>query len=158
MSISFNDHVAQALTGGNIAEVKGRLYDCLSQADLKRLHETLGALFASIAHTNYTRNRISVYEGYYASAVYAFFAGLGLDLTAEDVTSTGRMDLSVGTDKNIYLFEFKVDGGGGALPQIKDRQYHLKYRDRGKDIYLVGIDFDSAQRNIAGFEWEQVRS
>ena len=40
--------------------------------------------------------------------------------------------------------------------QIKEKSYHLKYQNEGKDIYLIGIDFDSGERNVAGFEWEKV--
>jgi hypothetical protein len=28
--------------------------------------------------------------------------------------------------------------------------------DRGKKIYLVGINFDEEQRNIAHFEWDEL--
>jgi hypothetical protein len=43
-----------------------------------------------------------------------------------------------------------------ALEQIKQKKYHLKYLDSGKDIYLIGIHFDPAKRNISSFEWEKV--
>ena len=50
------------------------------------------------------------YEGFYASVVYAYFAGAGFDrVIAEDVTSDGRIDLSVFIDEKVYIFEFKVD-------------------------------------------------
>jgi hypothetical protein len=155
VTISFNDQIALALTDTNIATTKGQLYQSLESADLNRLHQALVAMFASIPHNNYTRNTISMYEGYYASVVYAFLASLGLDLKVEDPTSTGRIDMTLPFGTNIYIIEFKVDGKGDALAQIKEKQYHLKYQDQGKDIYLIGIDFDSAKRNISSFEWEK---
>jgi hypothetical protein len=113
-------------------------------------------MFASIPHNNYTRNTISTYEGYYASVVYAFLASLGLDLKVEDPTSTGRIDMTLQFGANIYVLEFKVDSNVNALEQIKQKDYHLKYQDQGKDIYLIGIHFDSEKRNISSFEWEKV--
>ncbi|MDD2558577.1 MAG: ATP-binding protein [Desulfuromonadaceae bacterium] len=156
VSISFNDHVASALTHSNIAVAKGQIYVSLNNGDVEQLGRTLRALFSSISHANYTKNKISSYEGYYASVVYAYFASLGLDLSAEDATSRGRIDLSIRLERIIYIIEFKVDGQKDALTQIKERQYHHKYLEQGKDIYLIGIDFDSKERNIANFEWEKV--
>jgi hypothetical protein len=127
----------------------------LKQGDLQQFENTLTGVFASIPYTNYVNNTIGSYEGYYASVVYAYLASLGLDLTAEDVTSKGRIDLTVKLGNRIYIIEFKVDGEGRALEQIKARGYHHKFQGTGKDIYLIGIDFDSEQRNIAGFEWEK---
>lgn len=69
-----------------------------------------------------------------------------LDITAEDVTNKGRIDLTVKMDKCISIIEFKVDGENKALTQLKSRQYHEKYLNAGKMIYLLGIDFDS-QKN-----------
>jgi hypothetical protein len=156
VTISFNDQIAQTLTNTNVAENKGQLFQSLENADLDRLHQVLEAMFASIPHNNYTKNTISHFEGYYASVVYAFFASLGLELRVEDPTNTGRIDMTVKIGKHIYILEFKVDDSANALEQIKQKEYHLKYQDQGKDIYLIGIHFDSDKRNISSFEWEKV--
>ncbi len=42
--------------------------------------------------------------------------------------------------------------------QIKERNYASKYMNEGKDIYLVGINFDEEERNIGGFEWERAEN
>lgn len=156
VAISFNDQIAVALTDTNIAVNKGRLLQTLENADLDNLRQVLVSMFASIPHNNYTKNTISHFEGYYASVIYAFFASIGLDLTAEDATSTGRIDLSVRMDNAVYILEFKVDSSDNALAQIRQKEYHLKFMDQGKDIYLIGIHFDSEKRNISSFEWEKV--
>ena len=155
VSISFNDQIALALTNSNTAENKGLLYQALKNAEMDKLHQALVAMFASIPYNNYTKNILSTYEGYYASIVYAYIASLGFELIPEDVTSTGRIDLTLKTATTIYILEFKVDDKDNALEQIKTKAYHLKYLDQGKDIYLIGIHFDSAKRNISSFEWEK---
>jgi hypothetical protein len=156
VTISFNDQIALALTDTNIATAKGQLFQSLEDAELDKLHQALMAMFASIPHNNYTRNTISTYEGYYASVVYAFLASLGLDLKVEDPTSTGRIDMTLQFGANIYVLEFKVDSSDNALEQIKQKDYHLKFTGQDKDIYLIGIHFDSEKRNISSFEWEKV--
>ncbi|MEA3466455.1 MAG: ATP-binding protein [Thermodesulfobacteriota bacterium] len=154
VAISFNDQIAQAMTNTNVAENKGQLFQSLEEADLDNLHQVLVAMFASIPNNNYTKNTISAYEGYYASLMYAYLASLGLELCVEDPTSTGRIDMTVKIGKQIYILEFKVDDSANALEQIKRKEYHLKYQGQGKDIYLIGIHFNSAKRNISSFEWE----
>jgi hypothetical protein len=155
--ISFHDVVARALTHkSDILVEKKSLLKSLREADIEQFRTTLCSVFASIPYNNYTKNQISTFEGYYASIAYVYLASLGLDLRVEDPTSTGRIDMTIKTGDIIYVVEFKVDGNGDALAQIKQKQYHLKYTDQGKDIYLIGIDFDSGERNVAGFEWEKV--
>ena len=157
VTISFNDHIAASLTSNsNITVTKGRLYDCLERADLDGFEQTIKSLFAAIPYNNYVNNTISNFEGYYASVIYAYLASLGLDITAEDVTSMGRIDLTIRLNDVIYILEFKVDGSGDALKQIKERNYQQKYLADGKRITLIGIDFDSTSRNVTGFAWEAV--
>ncbi|MDT8442346.1 MAG: AAA family ATPase, partial [Desulfuromonadales bacterium] len=155
---SFNDHVLGYLTGqtSERAMFQSRIFEVLTAGDLAAFEQTLHALFASIPYTNYVNNTIASYEGYYASVVYAYLASLGLDLTVEDATSKGRIDLTVRMPERIYVIEFKVDGDGKALEQIKARDYHQKYVDSGKAIVLLGIDFDSAAKNVSRFEWEEL--
>jgi hypothetical protein len=56
----------------------------------------------------------------------------------------------------IYIIEFKVDTKEGALQQIKEKKYYEKYLSYNKDIYIVGINFDTEQKNIDIFEWEKI--
>ncbi len=155
--LSLHDVLIQYLTDeSQFVITKNNLYFALKNADMADVEKTLTTLFASIPYNNYVNNTISSYEGYFASVIYAYLASLGLDIIAEDVTCHGRIDLTITLGENIYILEFKVDGKGAALQQIKDKNYQQKYLDRGKNIYLIGIDFDSKVKNIAKFAWEQV--
>jgi hypothetical protein len=137
-------------------EIRNSLIDILEVADLNNLEQVLKSLFASIAYNNFTNNYIENYEGFYASVIYAYFAGAGFDkIKAEDVTNGGRIDLSVFIDDKVYIFEFKVNQTG-ALAQIKAKKYHERYLADYNEIYIVGVEFDSEQRNVVGYEWEQI--
>lgn len=127
----------------------------LLRSDFDALHHELKSLFAAIPHQNYVNTHLANYEGYYASVVYTFFSSLGFDLVAEDNTQTGRIDLAIRTPQSIVLLEFKVNQPAeAALHQIHSRRYYQKYLAEGKDIYLVGIQFSSTERNIRQFVWE----
>jgi len=155
---SFNDFVLNYLTDqtSDKGTFQTNIYTALDSGDIKALKKTFTALFATISYNNYVNNTISSYEGYFASVIYAYLASLGLDITAEDVSNKGRIDLTIKLGHYIYILEFKVDGRGSALQQIKDKNYQQKYLTEGKDIYLIGIDFSSEEKNISGFEWELV--
>ena len=131
-----------------------RLYRLLEADDLDGLRELFHAFYASIPHEWYTNNDIANYEGYYASVFYSYFAGLGLDVTVEDSTSLGRLDMALRFEGRVYLFEFKVveqAGEGSAMAQLEARRYADKYRANGP-VRLVGVEFSSESRNIVSFE------
>jgi hypothetical protein len=100
------------------------------------------------------------YEGFYASVFYSYFAALGLDMTAEDMTSNGRIDLTIKMETVIYIMEFKIvntaNSKGQALQQIKERNYADKYLATHKNIFLIGIEFNQVTRNIDNYQWQQV--
>ncbi len=154
---SLNNSFFKAMTGDGQESVrtKPKLLKALLVADLETFKTTIISLFASIPYNNYTKNKIENYEGYYASVIYAYLASLGIDMTAEDTTSKGRIDLTLRLPNTIYILEFKVDGEGRALKQIKDKEYAKKYKNEGKEIWLVGVEFDSLSRGVSAVEWER---
>ena len=136
---------------------KTRLGDILIAHDIPALRDLVTAFFSSIPHDWYRNNPIAQYEGYYASVFYAYFASLGLDLTLEDSSNQGRLDMALKFQGHIYLFEFKVvelTPEGRALQQIKDRGYADKYRALGQPIHLIGVEFSKESRAVVGFEVE----
>lgn len=135
---------------------KSRVHKILLDENLDAFIDTLKSLFSSITYNNHFKNRISEYEGYYSSIVYTFLSSLGYDTVGEDVTSRGRIDLTLKTKGAIYIFEFKVDSPEKSLNQIYNKRYYEKYLTSGKNIYIIGINFDSIQRNIKDYKWEQI--
>ena len=132
-----------------------RLYRLLEANDFAGMKELFHAFYASIPYEWYTNNDIARFEGYYASVFYSYFAGLGLDITVEDSTSHGRLDMAVVFNENVYLFELKVvemAPEGAAMAQLKDRRYADKYRHLGYPIHLVAVEFSRDARNLAAFE------
>jgi hypothetical protein len=156
--MSFNNYILSYFVSQHSQKnrVKNGLIDMMEVANLDELEQVIKSLFASIAYNNFTNNYIENYEGFYASVFYAYFAGAGFDkIKAEDATNKGRIDLSVFIDDKVYIFEFKVDQKG-ALEQIKTKNYHQRYLADFSEIYLVGVEFDSEQRNVVGYAWKRV--
>ena len=138
------------------------LRQMLAANDFAGIEAFFRALFAGIPYQWHVNNNIQQFEGYYASVVYSCFAAHGLDLVPEDSGSTGRADMTIRGNDAIYLFEFKLseggpkNGRGRALTQIERQGYADKYRQPGKPVHLIGMEFSKPQRNISAFEVEQM--
>jgi len=127
----------------------------LYEQKFDRVEELVYALFAAIPYDNHTGNTLSNFEGYYASVIYAYICALGLPVVAEDHSNTGRADMTIFFPNSIVILEFKVDmPDEAAIEQIKAKNYCGKYTADGRQIYMVGISFDSNKRNIVDFAWE----
>ena len=156
---ALQNNLFQHQTGSDIARFHSAMYRALCDARLDIVESELQRLFASIAGDNYRRNDIARFEGYYASVVYSFFAGMGLTVIAEDVANLGRIDLTIQLADHTYIVEFKVvkrkSKANSALQQIIQQDYAAKYSGK---VYQIGIEFSETKRNIVAFAWQQAPS
>jgi len=143
----------------------------LRDNNLENFKNAFVSIFASIPYNNFTHNSIQNYEGFYASVIYVYLQSLGLDIVGEDVTNKARIDLTIKMAHAIYILEFKVidnrklkieNEKNSALQQIKEKNYAQKYlhytlAPTNYSLYLIGIEFDTEQKNISNFEWESVK-
>ena len=154
---SLNEHLLRHLVQDSDRQTANsiRLARLLEAHDCAGMKELFHAFFASIPYQWYTNNHIADYEGFYASVFYSYFAALGYDITVEESSSHGRLDMAVRAAGHVYLFEFKVAemaSPGSALAQLQQRRYADKYRAAGDPIHLIGVEFSRASRNITAFE------
>ncbi len=135
------------------------IYDSLINADMPAFEKTVKRLFAGIPYTNFTKNDIIDYEGYYASVLYAFFAAINCEVIPEDISCRCRADMTIKLGKNIFVMEIKVGKDGEskvneALQQIQEMDYAAKYiglPDTG--VYELGLIFDPVKRSMVEFDW-----
>lgn len=159
VEISLNDALlpAYGLEARHALKNRKHLLTALHNNDFDAMRTHLEALFDSLTHDAYRKTPIAQYEGYYASVFYSHWAAMGVDIRLEDACNQGKIDMTLQHGGQIYLFEFKMvetEATGGAMRQLKTKNYAAKYRASGKLIYLIGIEFSKRQRNIVGFEVE----
>ncbi|MEE1316634.1 MAG: PD-(D/E)XK nuclease domain-containing protein, partial [Prevotella sp.] len=95
-------------------------------------------------------------ENHYQNIVWVVFKMLGFYSQAEYHTSNGRIDLVISTPDYRYVMEFKLDGTAEeAMEQIKSKNYALPFALDNKHTYLIGMNFDSATRNIERYIIEE---
>ncbi len=153
--ISLNKHIINILDNPvKMLKSQDRAYYALHDAKLEDFKTTLISLFASLPYQNYAKNNINIYEGFYASVVYAYLSSLGSPITVEECVSQGRLDMSILINNNRYIIEFKM-GSENALSQIKENKYYEKFLSENSNIYLIGINFDEKEKNISNFEWKK---
>ncbi len=162
VKMGLSDYLLRMFYGAGVnsyerTELVEKIYFSLFDCEPEKLEQAFYTFFSQIPHDWYRKNDIAKFEGFYSSMFYTFFTSLGLDVTAEDTTNKGRIDLTVKMEKAIYIFEFKMKTEKqNALQQIKDKKYHEKYMSEKKDIYLIGIEFDEEKKNISMFEFEKL--
>jgi hypothetical protein len=84
--------------------------------------------------------------------LYLVFTLLGQFVQCEVHSSRGRADCIVETDDFVYIFEFKVDKPAReALQQIEDKGYAVPFASDSRQVFKIGVSFDSSQRSLA--EW-----
>lgn len=128
------------------------IYDALRAGDVDWLIAGLKKMFAGIAYSSI--QHLAKYEGYYCAVMYTLFYSMGIDVIQEDITSMGRIDLTVKLEDKIYIIELKVEQDGPtALQQITTKNYADKYHGQWT-IFQVGINFSFAERNIESWEVE----
>ena len=112
---SLNRSLLQYLVQSDSGEEANRLrlYRLLQANDFEGMRALFHAFFASIPYEWYTNNDIARYEGYYASVFYSYFAALGLDITVEDSTSHGRLDMAVRFQRQRVSVRAQGGGDGG---------------------------------------------
>ncbi|MCX7758469.1 MAG: PD-(D/E)XK nuclease domain-containing protein, partial [bacterium] len=92
---------------------------------------------------------------FYCTVFYVFLVSTGLNVIAEDTSSTGNIDLTVLHQNTAYIFEFKVDKGN-PIEQILSKKYFNKYVDFEK-IYAIGIIVNSTSKSIEKFIIEKIK-
>jgi hypothetical protein len=96
-------------------------------------------------------------ERHYQAIFYVMFTLMGQYTGAEVRSAAGRADAVVSTGDTVYVFEFKLAGGGtveDALRQIEEKGYLIPWSAVGKKLVKVGAVFDPAVRTLG--EWKAV--
>ncbi len=127
------------------------LSDYLQINDLNNFIETVKAIYASIPYTL----EIQRDEAYFHTLFYLMVSASGVKTQSEVLTCKGRIDLLMEFDDKVFIIEFKCNQSADkALQQIKGKRYADPYRQTGKKIVLMGINFNTEEHNIIEWQYE----
>ena len=132
---------------GQASNYLSQLVRALRKKDLKRFFAVLEVFFANIPYSLQIKT-----ERYYHSIFYMIFKLIGLSIHAEVETNQGRIDAVIELTDRVVIFEFKLDGSAQkALQQAQKTKYYQKYQYSGREVELVGVNFDSKKRTVDSF-------
>ena len=84
--------------------------------------------------------------------VWLIFKLMGEFILCEVQNGKGRSDAVVWEKDIIYVFEFKMDGSAkDALEQIDSKDYLIPYKNDGRRIVKIGVNYSSTDRQLT--EW-----
>jgi hypothetical protein len=128
--------------------------------DLEGLINILKSIFGIIAVKMQPDKKVSLYERelYYHTIFYLIFRLIGSKIKAEVSTSKGFIDAVAETNSHVYIFEFKMNNPEVALNQIREKKYYQSFLSSNKEIVLVGVSFDSENKNIKDWKVESLKN
>jgi len=154
VKVSFLNHLFNQLLKISTPSIKEQfvyLHQYLQQAEIEKFINLVNAILASIPYQHiYDQD-----EHYYHSVFYLMLFASGAQVHTEVLTSLGRIDLEVYFEDKIYIIELKCNQPvEKAIEQIREKNYFEKHKGSGKEILLMGINFDTEQRRIGGWKKE----
>jgi hypothetical protein len=79
---------------------------------------------------------------------------MGVYIFSEVQTHKGRSDAIVIYEDQIYCMEFKLNQSAqSAIEQIVAKGYTERFKDSGKQIHHIGINFNSDNREVEEVVW-----
>jgi hypothetical protein len=124
----------------------------LKNGDVEAFIQLVNEILAAIPY-NLIANQA---ENYYHSLFYLMLSAAGVQVHTEMLTSQGRIDIVLEFPDKVYIIELKCNQSAArAIEQIKEKKYADKYRPSGREIYLVGINFDTSVREITDWKMEK---
>jgi hypothetical protein len=115
--------------------------------------EYMRSLFAGIVNINIPKD-VKEKEHFYHKIFYltgTLFSDNNLNVYSL-LASEGRIDMVIETGESIYIIEFKCNQDAGeAIKQIKEKNYGDRFRIREKELVLIGISFNTEERNIGDY-------
>ncbi len=139
------------ITDSTLPEVENNIYRMrneLETSNISAFITSLRSLLASIPYNLHIER-----EAYYHSLLKLLCTLISVTNDCELMTSTGRVDLAVTTEKFVYFFEFKFNKSAQeALEQILSNRYYQCSQTNNKKIILVGISFNFKNKELS-LDW-----
>ena len=97
-------------------------------------------------------------EQLYQSLIYAALMAEGADVSAEEQTSDGRMDIALKLSYAIYIIELKYGKTADeATDQIIKKDYAVRFAADTRPVWAVGMNISQDRRTIDSYRIVQVK-
>jgi hypothetical protein len=128
----------------------GNCVEDIPKAEVDAFMTRLKAFFTSIPYELNDKT-----ERHYQTVFYLLFTLMGQFIQVEVRNAQGRADAVVISGDTVYVFEFKLAGGGkaggtaeDALRQIDGKGYLIPYTAGERRLVKIGVQFDAETRTV----------
>lgn len=124
--------------------------NALETGNLQRIKTLFTSFLASIPYGQRRKSDEREKERYFQYTFYLIMRMISsYTVYIEKEQSEGRVDCIIETEKDIYLFEFKLDGTAHeALHQIEEKGYAKEYVGDNRKLHKIGCSFSSQTGTI----------
>ncbi len=123
----------------------------LREDDIESFMPYLQSFYDKFPYTIINNN-----ERHYQAVMFTIFSMLGANVTVEEPTPDGRIDMVLKTDKTIYIFELKYNKSAeSAIQQIVQKDYSRIYASDSRRIVKVGLNFSEDRRSLENWKVEE---
>ena len=129
----------------------GNAYNDLrfKEITIEQFIETVCRWYAGIPYSITDKNQN---EQLYQSLIYAALVGFGADVSAEDQTADGRMDIALKLPDVIYIIELKYGKTAvEATDQILKKDYAVRFAHDSRPVVAVGMNISEDRRTIDSY-------
>ncbi|MFM2393263.1 MAG: hypothetical protein RLZZ546_1245 [Bacteroidota bacterium] len=131
-----------------------KMKKAFKEKDFEKIREQLNILFASLPYDFMNKEKQVIFH----AIIHLTFTLMGSFVMSEVHTHKGRCDALAFIDDAVYCFEFKLGKSAkDALQQIHEKGYLNAYKNQGKQLYAIGVNYSKTSREIDDFEWEMVK-
>ncbi|MCI4671982.1 MAG: PD-(D/E)XK nuclease domain-containing protein [Bacteroidia bacterium] len=123
---------------------ESKIHQLLLENRFIEFSDEIKSLFASVPNQLVKNTN----EAYYHIFIHLILKLSGCKIESEVSTNLGRIDAVIETINAINIVEFKMDGQGDPLEQIRAKKYFQRYLNSHKRINLIGMSFDKVDRNV----------
>ena len=96
-------------------------------------------------------------ERHFQEIFYILLLSAGLVSRVEEYSALGRSDIIAESDISVFVFELKMDKPvEEAMQQIENKAYIEQYRVTKKNLYAIGVSFNSEKRCIEDYKFKAI--
>ena len=156
VEVSFVKGLIGMYFGSNVKlnSLSANVYNACNEGNTEKLIDAIGKYFNALPYSIYGGK---TYESTFQGLLLGLFISTGMMQNGEEETPDGRMDAVAYSEKDIWIFELKVDKSAEeALEQINTKGYADKfgYLIDGRKVHKVGLNFSSETRRLESWKCE----
>ena len=133
------------------ADTLGNAYSDLrfKEITIEQFIEAVRRWYAGIPYSITDKNQN---EQLYQSLIYAALMSFGADVSAEEQTSDGRMDIALKLPDCIYIIELKYGKTAEeAIDQILSKNYAVRFASDARPVVAIGLNISQDRRTIDSY-------